>query len=295
MKSKSLKPPVIVIGATRSGTSILGHLLGQSSGACFWYEPTTLWRVGHAYRDTDVAREEDASPWVCQWIRGKFERYQEKNGGRRIVEKTPMNTLRVPFVASVFPKAKLIHLVRDGRAVLASRIEQYESFSSHTVTKEGTRNTLARRLKITPWWEWPAYAPRVFRGLFRRYLQGERGVEWFGVRYPGWRHDRKRLDDAEIVAKQWAIACQNAQSKLEGLSSSRWREVRYEEIVKNPRTQFQRIGNFTGLHVDEAFLDRVEDSIHNDSLEKWKERLDSRTMDRAMPHMKDTLSQFDYL
>lgn len=43
-----------------------------------------------------------------------------KHGGRMLVEKSPKNTLRIPFLKAIFPEAKIIHIVRDGRDVACS-------------------------------------------------------------------------------------------------------------------------------------------------------------------------------
>ena len=43
----------------------------------------------------------------------------------RMLEKTPKNSLRVPFLARVFPEARFIYLYRDPRQVLSSMIEAW--------------------------------------------------------------------------------------------------------------------------------------------------------------------------
>ena len=43
----------------------------------------------------------------------------------RMLEKTPKNSLRVPFLARVFPEAHFIYLYRDPRQVLSSMIEAW--------------------------------------------------------------------------------------------------------------------------------------------------------------------------
>ena len=128
-----LKPPVIVIGTNRSGTSMLARTLGDAPGACCWYEPSTVWRIGHAYRSADVATAAGARPWVVRRIRGAFLDYQRANEGRHVVEKSPNNVLRVSFVRAVLPEAKFVHIYRDGRANLRSQLEQFETFAGYRV------------------------------------------------------------------------------------------------------------------------------------------------------------------
>jgi hypothetical protein len=53
-------------------------------------------------------------------IRRKFNQMRIAQGKPRFCEKTPANEMRLPFVLEVFPDAKLIHVVRDGRQVAVS-------------------------------------------------------------------------------------------------------------------------------------------------------------------------------
>ena len=45
----------------------------------------------------------------------------------RLLEKTPKNALRIPFLAAAFPEARFIFLHRDPRQNLASIIEAWQS------------------------------------------------------------------------------------------------------------------------------------------------------------------------
>lgn len=290
----SLIPPVLVIGATRSGTSMLSEILSLPPTVCLWYEPATLWRIGHAYRSSDVATSDDAKQWVKRRIRREFVRYQQSHGGARIVEKTPMNALRVKYVAAILPDAPIIHVVRDGRGVLRSRLKKYKDFSSYTVDASGTRSHIRRRISITPWWELPAYLPRFVRGLLRRYALKERGVEWFGVRYPGWKRDKGRLSLPQIIAKQWVLSVETAQSDLRELRSSRYMEVRYEDIVSEPRHWFSQLYEFADLPLSEEILDYISANVHQKSVNRWKDTLDSTVIEEAMPIMRSALSDLGY-
>jgi hypothetical protein len=115
------------------------------------------------------------------------------------------------------------------------------------------------------------------------------------VRYPGWKTDRKQLDEVEIIAKQWAIACREARSDLqEFVPEDQWMEVRYEDIVTAPTTWIRRICSFCGLRMDENLLGRAEQDIHADSLNRWEDVLDSAALEKAMPHMHDVLAMLGY-
>lgn len=106
-----------IIGCARSGTSILGELMGSHEHICYIGERAQhIWHdgvvTGHHYmnaEDITLERREKISDYF-------------RHGGRRIVEKCPPNILRVLFIHGIFPKAKFIHIVRDGRDVACSLV-----------------------------------------------------------------------------------------------------------------------------------------------------------------------------
>ncbi|MHC5005174.1 MAG: sulfotransferase family protein [Planctomycetota bacterium] len=288
-----LHPPVLVIGGTRSGTTMLGSLLGRAPGMCFLHEPNTLWRIGHAYRDTDRATATDARPWVKRRIRRAFERFQEQHGGRRIVEKSPYNVVRVPFVREIFPEARLVHIYRDGRAMLRSQVEQYETFPAYDLGEAHVRRHLVERLQQTPWWEWPAYLPRAVNGLVRRHVL-HKSVAWFGLRYPGWRRERRTMSQAQLIARQWVVAVESALQDLEALPADAWLNLRYEEVVSAPLEWFERICSFCGIEPDQPYLEMIASTVQTKSRDRWEEELDPVLLEEAMPVMQPLMERLGY-
>jgi len=105
-----------VVGCARSGTSILGDLINQHARIMYVYEEP-IWRK-LAETDSHAVTVHD----IPQKNRGKlrrwFKMYKRKN--KIVVEKNPRHIVRVPFIKSIFPEAKIIHIVRDGRDVSCS-------------------------------------------------------------------------------------------------------------------------------------------------------------------------------
>src|SRR5690606_4960518 len=104
----------------RSGTTWLGSLLRELPGVAYWEEPRHVWVRGNASTGDDRLTSEEARPAVRRAVRRRFERYVRERGSDRLAEKTPSNCLRVPFVRAIFPDAKFLLVVRDGRSVLRS-------------------------------------------------------------------------------------------------------------------------------------------------------------------------------
>lgn len=56
-------------------------------------------------------------------IRRIFALYAAQRGKHRFADKTPIHVLNLPFLAQLFPEARFIHIIRDGRDVALSYLD----------------------------------------------------------------------------------------------------------------------------------------------------------------------------
>lgn len=128
--------PVFVIGCPRSGTSAFSWALAQHPD--FWTSAESdflqlLFGRSHLQHSYQVAFDRPDDGWLrlngvdyaefCSYLgRGLDELFKSRSGGRRWVDSSPGYTLIVPDLALLFPQARFIHLVRDGRAVVNSML-----------------------------------------------------------------------------------------------------------------------------------------------------------------------------
>jgi hypothetical protein len=70
-------------------------------------------------------------------LRAAYRLYAEHHGKPRYGDKTPIHVLHVPLLAEGFPEARFVHLIRDGRDVACSYLEQ--SFGPRTVAEAAVR------------------------------------------------------------------------------------------------------------------------------------------------------------
>lgn len=105
-----------ITGCARSGTSILGELVEAHPKVMYAYEEH-IWRK-MAETDHHAVTVDDISIEKQKKLRKWMKMYKRKN--KIVVEKNPRHIVRVPFVKSIFPEAKIIHIVRDGRDVSCS-------------------------------------------------------------------------------------------------------------------------------------------------------------------------------
>ena len=125
----------------------------------------------------------------------------------RLLEKTPKNSLRVPFLAKVFPQAQFVFLYRDVRETLSSMIEAWRS----------GRFVTYRNL---PGWN--------------------NQLPWSLLLVPGWR-ELDRLPLPEIVAAQWEIATRMLLDDLAAVPPERITVARYDALLTDPMAEIAHL------------------------------------------------------
>ncbi|MFP5351512.1 MAG: sulfotransferase family protein [Actinomycetota bacterium] len=220
-----LEKPVFIIGAPRSGTSMLFAILRESSGLAHWPgEAHEVWEADHhpALRgwDSNALGTSDADPETTGRIRRSF--FLVTGAKKRLIDKTPRNALRIPFIDRVFPDARYVYLLRDGRDNVNSLINA---------------------------WRTPRY--RTYRLPEPHHIPGTDPQWWKFTLYPGWREDIS--GPLEVVcAKQWKLSNDFALSALSEVPQQRWERVRYEDLVADPEEEVGRLMGFLELPYESA-------------------------------------------
>lgn len=204
--------PVIVVSPPRSGSTLLFEML-QLAPATYTIggeshrliESLPELQIGRHGFDSNRLGDADATPAIVAALRARFAAHARDRNGQpprarfRLVEKTPKNSLRIPFLLQLFPEAHFLFLHRDPRQVIASMIDAWAS------------------------------------GRFRTYpqLPGWPGPAWSLVLTPGWRALAGR-PLADIAAAQWRSLMEVLLDDLATLPPGRWSSVRYEDLLSAP-------------------------------------------------------------
>jgi len=116
------KPPILVIGSARSGTTVFARLLATAAGTYAAMENHILWKAGDfaSLGDCDHNRRASATRWVKATL-------EKAAGTRRLIEKSPPNSLRPRTVHAVFPDAIVIYTVREPVQCLVSNLRNSEA------------------------------------------------------------------------------------------------------------------------------------------------------------------------
>ena len=271
-----LRPPIILIGNYRSGTSIVQQLIGLHPDVVTWYEPRTLWLYADPGRHHDEFDEKDATLKVESYIRSRFLKYQARHGGRRIMEKTPANILKVPYVHAIFPEATYLHITRNPFSFISSVEFKWQ----RTKTLKGLRRSLAD----TPVTQLPYYARQLAEDLFRKKILKQKYISMYGPRYRGIEEDLKTQGRLLVIARPWALCNRTAREDLQRLGRGRVLSFRYEDLIADPDGLVGEIYDHCGLACSGEIRRRSREMVDPGRQEKWL-RLDRQQLTTIMPEI----------
>ena len=213
---KTLERPVFIVGAPRSGTSLLFSILRTSSALAHWPgEAHEVWEADYhpALRDwtSNALDASDFDETAADRIRREF--LLVTGARRRLIDKTPRNALRIDFVEALFPDACYVFLQRDGRDNVNSLINA---------------------------WRTPRY--RTYELPRPHSIPGVDPKWWKFVLYPGWRADT--AGPLEVVcARQWHLSNDLALASSGRIDPERWIPIRYEDMVERPVEEIGRVAD----------------------------------------------------
>jgi hypothetical protein len=214
--------PLILLGVSRSGTTLLRVILDRSPGIAIPDESFFVPLLARRHRGrVDVARflndlsrlsvlaewglrPRDVAPLLTRGmatgeaIAAIFEAFALKAGKPRWGDKTPMYMRHLGMLERLFPDAQCVHLIRDGRDAAASFL-------------------------------------RMPEGTFTR----------------TWAHP---VSAAEFACL-WRVEVEDARALGRRVGPSRYLEARYEELVSDPESTVRAICAFADLPFEPQMLD----------------------------------------
>jgi LPS sulfotransferase NodH len=213
-------PPLVLLGVSRSGTTLLRVILDRSPGIAIpdesFFVPLLARRHGGRV-DTasfldDLSRIPELPAWglspsdvaprlrpgmgTAEAIAAIFEAYAEKERKPRWGDKTPMYMRHLPLLERLFPDAQYVHLIRDGRDAAVSFL-------------------------------------RMPEGTFTR----------------TWAHPEGEF------ACLWRVEVEGARELGRRLGPSRYLEARYEELVSDPESAVRGICAFAAIPFEPSMLE----------------------------------------
>ncbi|MDX6323865.1 MAG: hypothetical protein QOK15_219 [Nocardioidaceae bacterium] len=166
--------------------------------------------LSNPYRDLVAA---DAQPWLSTRMVEVFETRLQAQGKNMLLHKFT-GWPRIGLLHEVFPRARFINIVRDGRAVVNSWLQM-------------------------PWWS-------GYRGPEQWWLGPLEPGD-------AEEYDASGRSFVVLAAIAWKILMRAYAETSSGLPESAYLELRYEDIVAEPEKAFERMTAFAGLPFDDDF------------------------------------------
>jgi hypothetical protein len=217
---------LFVVGTGRCGSTLLAELLAAHPDVGHLTQP------GPPGEDYELLAErispilsapvrdltaDDVAPWLERRVRDFFEAEAAASGGAVFLQKFT-GWPRVGFLARIFPEARFVHVVRDGRAVASSLLQ-------------------------APWWRgWSGPTEWSFGPLPVRY---EREWELSGRSF------------ALLAGLEWKLLLDAFELARAAIPAEHWLDVRYEELVRQPEEVVEDALAFAGLGRVELDVSRV--------------------------------------
>jgi Sulfotransferase family len=237
--------PVFVLGTGRSGTTILGKVLGMHRDLLFLNEPKALWHSACALDDVMgsyqlgearyVLGADDADEATGHVIRRLYSYALLVTGSRRVLDKYPEMIFRVPFIKAIFPDAKLLFLVRNG----------YDALRSITAwSKRAGRDAPGPAGGREDWW---GLDRRKWKLLVRDVVAGDEALA-----------DRVEAISSltrheDMAAVEWAVTMRTGLRLMQD-QPGLLHEVRYETLCREPGPMLRGLCGFCELRDDPRFL-----------------------------------------
>ncbi len=215
--------PAFVIGCGRSGTTILGKSLQQHPQICYLNEQRHLWYS--CYPETDISTKyrdqrngrlfmtaADTRDDATLKLHSLFKLQCIKYHAPQLVDKLPVNSLRISFIKAIFPDARFIHIVRDGREVARS------------ITKKLDRGS------------WFAKNP----------------IKWAELQQLGREQlhldvDRLCIENYDKALLEWAVNTHAVVTAMDSGADEDFMEVSYQSFIDEPIASIRRCIDFLGL------------------------------------------------
>jgi Sulfotransferase domain. len=246
-----------IFGHARSGTTLLMRLVRLHTEVHCNYQAHFFTRQPLLKSLVNTPEEEE---WLTRksnrWNQGRdlsplvlraaadfiMERDAAKEGKSIVGDKSPSSTIHGPAVRdmhSIYPDAKLVYIVRDGRDVLISERFRNLVEESKFLKAEDKRIIEELRKNQTP------------------FTNGTRSIFTETV--------------IRRVAKGWVTNLQETEEEGKRLFGDHYCSLRYEDMLERPFEELRRLWEFLGVEkVDKVLEEKIKAEMESNPDEEWQ-------------------------
>lgn len=234
-------PVAFLFGCGRSGTTAFGRALSLHPEVCYLFEPGYAWAAidrrtdssnfYHRVKGRCIMSQSDAGG-ESQARFARLVMFKLRRSGRQLLlEKTPINAMRIDYLEALAPGTKFVHIVRDGIDVCRS------------INRVSTANTyrIAGRRRFNQWW-------------------GSDGAKWEALARDGaavgYYVDEIHRLHSHLArgAYEWLVT-QHEVDRCRAALGDRLLEIRYPDLTADPTHVLAQTFAFLGLETQPAWLE----------------------------------------
>lgn len=297
---------VFIVGSPRSGTSILGEILDRHDLISQWFEPYFVW--DHYFRNhpDDGRSDREATPRVVNQIRNDFFRYLKKSQSTLVVDKSPRNSLKIPFIRKIFPEARFIHILRDGRDVTLSIHKEW--LRRKQIVNDPSQRNRFKYAKALQVWRWLDMQPMlqdklraiwfetnghfIDRSKHLNFTRWNGAVGW-GPRFKNWERVFDENSNLEFNAYQWLKCVESIRDSWDVIPQEKRLDIRYEEMIGRGSQTITKIINFLGLEATDRFLSSLP-VLKKGNYNKWQQEFSKNQIDDISSILNPMLNKLGY-
>ena len=300
---------VFIVGSPRSGTTLLGNILHAHPSICRWYEPHFV--INRHFRNScdDLRNSSDATPEISRYIQKEFDKYERRMNCSVIIDKSPMNSLKIPFLRSIFPYGRFVHIIRDGRDATLSINKEWVkrkglfpavNRSPHPVRALKSITEFVNRQDTLDYMLRALLFELQPSGFFRKGINGAlwridrwNGMVGWGPQFKNWEAAIQKHSLLEFNAMQWQ-ACVNAiLQHRDELGPDNYLEIRYESFLDYPEENLSSIFDFLEVRFPDEFMSRIP-SLNRNNYGKWENAFTPEEKAQIGPILHPLLEELGY-
>ncbi len=202
-------------------------------------------RIWHSMRPNDWSGpdfDEELAAVMRSFIQTVLGRALTKSGKKMVVDRTPHYVSYLDEVHTVFPEAKVVHIIRDGRD---SAISNLHAVWNTARDRGGPVDLDTEELELRD-----AYLADPVG-----FLESERSI-----------FTDRRINS---LAKRWVRTVRKGRQDGSRLFGARYLELRYESLLKDPVPELKRLFGFLEVDPETSILERI---VEENSFERWSGR-----------------------
>jgi len=197
-------PPVFLVGTPNSGTTIFADGVSAHPEIRYGSNASTLWHKNVHFRGEPALKEAgDVTPTDRIRLQGNFSYYQWRNDETYIMNRNARNSFRIHYIKEMFPDSLIIHIVRDGRAVVRSN---YQGHDGYVHEKQEISHAFDKFVIPPDWDEWTDRSPLEQYSFMwnKTSLYASREGKKYPDNYLEFRYENLEDDGEDILKMIWS-------------------------------------------------------------------------------------------